>query len=96
MPTSIIEIAKARSLKIKAQTTNETNDCKESKWGEWGQCSESCGKGFRERVLTNIDGTPCEKIFTGPCKEKGRCQIRKNNCEPGTQSNLQKICFNIV
>ena len=76
-------------MKIKAQTTN---DCT---WGKWGQCSESCGNGFRERVLTKTDGTPCQKSFTGPHKETEICQIRSINCEPkaGTQSNLQKIFF---
>ena len=90
-----IEIAEARSLQIKTQTTN---DCTGSKWGKWGQCSESCGKGFRERVLTKADGTPCEKSYTGPRKEKEICEIRSINCEAisGTQSNLQKISFNIV
>ena len=75
---------------IKPRTTN---DCNESKWGEWGQCPESCGKGFRMRVLINKDGTPCEESSTGVSKEKEICQIRKINCEPisGTKSNLQKV-----
>ena len=78
---------------IKPRTTN---DCNESKWGDWGQCSESCGKGFRMRVLINKDGTPCEESSTGVRKEKEICQIRKINCEPisGTKSNLQKIIHN--
>ena len=84
------EIA-GRNLKIMAQTTNAWN-C--SKWGEWGQCSESCGKGFRERVraIGEVDVPSCL------LKERKRCQIRNNNCEPipGTQGNLQPISLNIV
>ena len=54
-----------------------TNEC--SKWGEWGQCSESCGKGFMERVCINADGQSGKE--TGLPKETKRCQIRDNNCE---------------
>lgn len=78
-----------RNSKIMAQTTNAWN-C--SKWGDWGQCSESCGKGFRERVRAKIDESSCL------LKERKQCQIRNNNCEPipGTQGNLQPISLNSV
>ena len=57
-------------------------DCSWGKWGEWGQCSESCGTGFKVRtraktVMESVDGT-----CTGEDKDRQKCQIRNNRCEP--------------
>ena len=75
-----------------------TNECNWSKWGEWGQCSESCGNGFRERVRTNTTGQSGKDSCTGLRKEKKRCQIRNNHCEPlsGTQITQCNIYLHIV
>ena len=78
-------------MKIEARATNHCI------WGKWGQCSESCGNGFRERVLSNTDGVSCEENIDGLRKQREKCRIRNNNCEPiiGTQSNLQDLSLNI-
>jgi len=69
-------IAEEGKLKIKARASN---DCI---WGKWGQCSESCGYGFRERVLLNADSASCKENFVGLPKQTEKCRIRNNNCEP--------------
>ena len=88
---SFVGIAEEGKLKIKARASN---DCI---WGKWGQCSESCGYGFRERVLLNADRASCKENFAGQRKQTEKCRVRNNNCEPissGNQSNLQDITLN--